>query len=185
MRLAVSLGLLFLLLGCEAPSSRPRTADEQEMFGPSAMRIHPIFTQVKSWTGGGRPDGVEAVLEFDDRFGDPTKAAGTVVFELFEFRRGYPDPRGERAVNPWTASIVTVDEQQAHWHRETGGYTFQLADEEIRADRNYVLTATFEPLNGTRLFAQTLLAGQKRERGEGATRPAGSEHNTSGDGPQG
>ena len=46
------------------------------MFAPVAMRVHPIFTDVKDWTGDGRADGIEALVEFEDQFGDPTKASG-------------------------------------------------------------------------------------------------------------
>src|ERR1041385_4565024 len=89
-----------VLLGC---ASKPIERDNAEvaMFGPMRMRLHPIFTQVKNWSSGGgsgpgiKPDGIEAELEFQDQFGDPTKAAGKVMFELFSYHQG-PDPRGER-----------------------------------------------------------------------------------------
>ena len=50
------------------------------LFGPSAMRIHPIFTRLSDWTGDGVPDGIEALIELQDQFGDPTKASGTIIF---------------------------------------------------------------------------------------------------------
>ena len=58
------------------------------------MRIHPIFTQIADWTHSGKPDGIEAQLEFTDQFGDPTKASGKVLFELFSYQNDSPDRAG-------------------------------------------------------------------------------------------
>jgi hypothetical protein len=155
------------LVGCSQPAVHPPEADApvdaRDYFGPSVMRLHPIFTQIKSFSGGNKPEGIEAVLEFDDRFGDPTKAAGAVIFELYDMRRGYPDPRGDRVVQPWMASLAAVAQQQAHWRREIGAYSFLLAYEQINANHNYVLTATFEPVSGPRLFAQTIIQGRSAD----------------------
>jgi hypothetical protein len=164
MRFFATAGLLALMLGCEGTAlvqpAAVQPPDERQLFGPVAMKLHPIFTQVKSFSGGATPDGIEAVLEFDDQFGDPTKAAGAVIFELFEFRTGYPDHRGERLIQPWTASLATVSQQHGHWRREIDAYSFLLADDQVHTDRTYVLTATFEPLTGKRLFSQTVIGAQ-------------------------
>src|SRR5438094_1542819 len=107
-----------LLAGCaSAPRPATRSEDAARMFAPVSMRIHPIFTQVKDWTNDNRPDGVEALIEFVDQFGDETKAAGTVIFELYSYRPYNPDPRGDRLVNPWIGSINTEDDQRARWNR--------------------------------------------------------------------
>src|SRR6187551_2342295 len=108
-RLAI-LTLVLLAAGC---NSSHNTGEGDAMFGPVSMRIHPIFTQVKDWTGDGKPDGIEALIEFSDRFDDPTKASGRAIFELFGYRPYNPDPRGERVASPWTGSLVTMDEQRA------------------------------------------------------------------------
>jgi len=133
------------LSGCR-PATHPaaRTPDEALLFGPRGMRVHPIFSQVKDWTGDGKPDGVEALLEFEDAFGDPTKAAGTVVFELFDYRPYNPDPRGDRLASAWIGSLRTLDEQRARWNRTSRTYAFQLQYPEVRFERNYVLTAAFD-----------------------------------------
>ncbi|CAA9406048.1 MAG: hypothetical protein AVDCRST_MAG64-1990, partial [uncultured Phycisphaerae bacterium] len=97
------------------------------IIGPVTVRIHPSFTQVKDWNGDGKPDGVEALLEVRDRWNEPIRATGGVLFELYDYRRGYPDPRGRRLVNPWTASLATVEDQAARWDRVSRAYKFQLA----------------------------------------------------------
>ena len=159
MRVTVPL-LAFTLVfatGCDStPKPYPRDANEQAMFGPATMRLHPTFTQVKDWTGDGKPDGIEAMVELQDQFGEPTRAAGKVIFELFQYRPYTPDPRGPRVTNPWVTTITTKEEQEARWNRALRAYTFELQFPQIRKGEGYVLTASFEH-NGGRLFDQLIL----------------------------
>jgi hypothetical protein len=161
---------IFLLAACQSDPTQPLPTQTETLFGPASMRMHPIFTQLKDWSGGGKPDGIEAVVEFSDRFGDTTKAAGTLLFELFTYREAFPDHRGNRVVQPWIGDIETVDEQQAHWDRASRAYTFQLAWPDIRVSKSYVLTATFEPVGGVdnngqkRLFDELVLPAVPTEK---------------------
>jgi hypothetical protein len=155
--------LIALLSGCasqDIPS--PRTPDEEQLFGPVSMKLD-TFSKVKDWDGTGAPQGVEALIEFDDRFGDRTKAAGTIIFELYDYRPYWPDPRGARLANPWTASLTTYDEQKAHWEAASGAYMFRLAYDHTAWNHSYVLTATFQSAGATRFFSQIVLPGQKPE----------------------
>ena len=169
--------LLILLTGC---ASKPVERDNAEviMFGPERMRLHPIFTQVKDWTGGGKPDGIEGELEFQDQFGDPTKSAGKVMFELFAYRPGYADPRGDRVVNPWVGSLLSLREQYEHWNRTSRTYSFQLAMPGISVKRTYVLTAMFEHSDGQRFFSRVVLKGVEDERKTGPRLPTLPEPTT-------
>ncbi|HEV2296092.1 MAG TPA: hypothetical protein VGR35_19765 [Tepidisphaeraceae bacterium] len=180
---AGGVALMLVLAGCSSRVRLPeRTPRNATMFGPTSMRIHPIFTQVKDWTGDGKPDGIEALIEFQDRFGDPTKASGSAIFELFEYRAYNPDPRGERVTGPWTGSLLTIDEQRARWNRTLSTYSFRLPFEHVRDNRNYVLAATFDRSAGAgeanRFFDRIVLeAAQRKEPTTGdddelpATRP--------------
>lgn len=154
--IAIACGMM--LLGCESAPRNTRTQTDELLFGPSAMRIHPIFTQVKDWTGDDKPDGIEALVELQDQFGDPTKATGRVIFELYEYREYNPDPRGQRLANPWIGELSTLDSQRERWNRTSRTYGFQLAFDQIRNDRAYVLTATFELNAGGRFFDQIVLS---------------------------
>lgn len=160
--LAIPLLLVLASLGCEPP---PRVfgtdQNSQGIIGPVSIRIHPTFTQVRSWSGDDAPEGIEALLEVRDQWGEPIRATGRVMFELYAYRTGYPDPRGERLVNPWVTSLATVEEQTARWDRVSRAYKFQLAYPQINAGRNYVLTASFELEDG-RLFDRLNL-GQASE----------------------
>jgi hypothetical protein len=145
--------LLFLVAGCASPP-HPRSALDQEMFGPATIRLHPTFTQVRNWTGGEKPDGVEATLEIDDQFGEPTRATGKVMFELYSYAGEWSTSvRGRRIGGPWIADLSTRDEQQLHWNSALRSYTFQLHDPLIAKDQYYVLTAQFD-LNGPAASSQ-------------------------------
>lgn len=149
--------------GCvgDASDSVTRTPVDQVLFGPSAMRLQPVFTQVSDWTGDGRPDGVEAVLEIQDQFGDPTKASGRVIFELYDYKPYSPDPRGQRIVAPWEGRLDSIEDQRARWNRVNRAYIFQLAYDGIRPGAPYVLTATFELSGGGRFFDRLIIEGEK------------------------
>ncbi len=162
MKLMGGLLLVLILTGCTSRPALRLTADDT-LFGPANMRIHPSFTQIKDWTGDNRPDGVEALVQFTDRFDDPTKAAGRVMFELFDYRPTSPDVRGKRLADPWFGPIATLDEQRQHWEKTSGTYSFRLPDDAIRADRTYVLAATFDRADGGRFFDQLVLVGKGEE----------------------
>jgi hypothetical protein len=169
--IVVSFLVSLISVGCASHSPVPRSPGDAALFAPQSMRIHPIFTQIKDWTGDGKPDGVEALLEFQDQFSDPTKASGTVIFELYTYRKGDADPRGDRVVNPWVGSLQTLADQQARWNRTSRTYFFQLEYPAIRDDRTYVLAATFDT-GANRFFDQIVIKGENapRERAAPATR---------------
>ena len=162
--------MIALVCGCGPDRPVARSGAAAELFAPVSMRIHPIFTDVKDFNGDGWPDGVEALLEFQDQFGDPTKAAGEVIFELFAFRPYHADPRGERVVNPWLASVNTLAEQKARWNRTSRTYSFQLEFPQVREEQSYVLTAAFDT-GRTRFFDRVVLQGSNRAPEPPATRP--------------
>jgi hypothetical protein len=168
MRCASICLLILCALVCGCASRGSVNTSDCALFAPVAMRIHPIFSGLKDWSGDGKPDGIEALLEFEDQFGDPTKAAGTVIFELFTFadyRDNYkPDPRGERICNPWVGSLRTLADQEARWNRTSRTYLFQLDEPSVRDDKSYVLTATFDT-GTTRFFDQIVLEGHPHPKG--------------------
>ena len=146
-RLAAVLVLSGLALGCGGAEPRARSALDQQMFGPTGIRIHPTFTQVRDLTGAGKPDGVEATLEILDQFGEPTRATGRVMFELYSYRKDMPDVKGRRLSEPWIAPLNTKEQQTEHWNSALRAYTFQLHFPQISTHEYYVLTAQFD-MNG-------------------------------------
>lgn len=152
-RFAVVCAILLFLAGCEASSSYPRSKLDQQMFGPVSVRIHPTFTQVRDWTGDKKPDGIEATLEIQDQFGEPTRSTGQAMFELYDYARNVPGFRGPRIGGPWTIDLNDKSQQQAHWNAALRAYTFQLPFPQVDANRYYVLTVQFD-LNSTAALTQ-------------------------------
>jgi len=147
------------LIGCQ-PSTRSddRVAADSAMFGPTDLRIHP-FTSVKDWDGDGKPNGVEALIELQDRFRDPTKATGAVIFELYTYEKTHADHRGVRLAY-WRGTLLTLEEQKMHWNRISRTYSFQLAYPEISINKSYVLEVWFEHA-GKRLTSSVVLEMQE------------------------
>lgn len=152
--------LALLAAGCMADSSTP-AAPANDMFSPRTVRIHPVFTKIASWNGDDRPEGVETFIELRDQFGDPCKGAGSLVFELYEFRANQPDPRGRRLYNPWQVNINTVESQRERWDSTGRSYTFRLAADGINASGRYVMTVSFTPTVGQRLFDRVVLGTRR------------------------
>jgi hypothetical protein len=167
MRRAIWALAVVVICGCQTHDLLSRSPADDEMFGPVSMRLHPTFTEVKDWTGDNKPDGIEAVVELQDQFGDTTRATGKVVFELYGYRFAAPDPKGERVGGPWIGALLTTDDQIARWNTAIRGYSFQLADPTISKDRSYVLTAEFDLGARGRLFDQVVIEGQN-EKGKRA-----------------
>jgi hypothetical protein len=147
-----------LLAGCA--TRQPTIPPEQQpasMFTPVAMRLHPVFSAIRDWTADGRPDGIEAMVEFQDQFGEPVKANGTVILELFDYRTGYPDPRGQRVVSPYIAELENASSQRSHWNRAGRAYSFQLSYPDISPRKSYVLTASVQLASGARYTNRIVL----------------------------
>lgn len=142
-RLAVVCGLVLLVVGCEG-SSHPRSDLDQEMFGPVSVRIHPTFTQIRNLSGEKKPDGIEATLEIEDQFGEPTRSTGRAMFELYDYVRNTPEFRTLRIGGPWIFELNTKAQQQEHWNPALRAYTFQLPFPQVEANRYYVLTVQFD-----------------------------------------
>lgn len=159
MRPALSSMLLSLALtGCASNGDGAADgAKSLEMFAPREVRLHPVFTKIDSWQGDERPEGIEALVELRDQFGDTCKGAGSFVFELFEYRADQPDPRGKRLSNPWQASIVTPDEQRERWSKTSRCYTFRLQSDRISRRGPYVLSVSYSPVVGARAFDRIVL----------------------------
>jgi len=158
------------IAACQPATTRLTERDNADapLFAPTDLRIHP-FTALKDWNGDNKPDGIEALLELDDRFREPTRATGTVLFELFEYRRNHPDPRGDRLA-AWRGSLQTIEEQRARWNRISRTYTFQLAYPAIKAEHSYVLQAWFD-VGGRRLTSQVVLEAQEAKLANPSTIP--------------
>ncbi len=146
------IALIVLPAGCRGGGEGGRTVTvDERRFAPAEVRLHPVFTRVADFDGDGRVDGIEAMLEMTDRFDDPTKGSGTVVFELYEFDEEGDEGRGRRLGREWTGSLVTLDLQRRRWNPQLRGYEFQLDQPGLGRGGRITLEARFAPIDGPRL----------------------------------
>ena len=172
MKRRIAVGLIAAAVaGCSSePKPTVRTPANPHIFDATSMRIHPVFTKVADFDGDNNPDGIEAVLQFQDQFGDPTKAVGRVIFELYQYRPYNPDPRGTRLSPPFEGRLDSLQDQRARWNNATGAYIFQLSYPQAKLTADYCVTATFEPLTGGRFTDTDVIEGDHQK--PGATQPA-------------
>lgn len=147
--------LCAMSVGCGGNRADPTRA--VSMLAPTEASFQDTFTRAVDWSGDGRIDGIEATVELIDAFGDTTKSAGRFIFELYAFDPQTPGFRGRRLVNPWIAEVNTPSLQRLRWNATARAYNFRLESATVREDARYVLTVTFEPVSGRRLFDEMVL----------------------------
>lgn len=170
-RLAAAL-LIFCGLGCSSslPLTPPAPADAS-FFVPASMHASPVFTKTADFDGDGQFDGIEAVVEIQDRFGDPTKAAGRFLFQIYALKPYNPDSRGERIAGPFEGRVDTAQDQRNRWSKVNRAYIFQLAFPGALVSSDYVLETMFETPDGRRLTDRLTLEGD-HEKPMPATGPS-------------
>jgi hypothetical protein len=171
MRRLFSLAAL-VLVGCADTGGMP-AGPREDLFAARTVKIHPVFTRIADWTGDGKFDGIDALVELRDQFGDTTKGAGTFTFELFEMRQDRPEGKGRRVSAPWRAEVVTPEQQRARWSKTSRCYTFRLQSPEA-ARGSHVLGVTYAPAGGgPRSFDQVVLTAREPDAaiGDAATQP--------------
>lgn len=162
MRRAAATILLLALVSCGGRPQPPAAAPaESQFFTAESMKLSPVFTRVADFDADGNSDGLEALVELQDRFNDPTKAVGRIVFQVYRYRPYNPDPRGERVAGPFEGRIDTAADQKARWSRVNRAYIFQLAFPNAQKTGDYVLEAMFESSTGGRLFDRMTLEGER------------------------
>ena len=153
-------------LGCS--SSVPqvgRTSTDTSFFAAASMHASPVFTKTADFDGDTQLDGIEAVMEIQDRFGDPTKAAGRFLFQVYAFKPYSPDPRGERVAGPFEGRVDTAQDQRNRWSKINRAYIFQLAFPGVQPSTDYVLETMFETPDGRRLTDRLMLEGDHEKPG--------------------
>lgn len=123
-----------------------------EYYSPTQIQLLP-FTKVRSFDDDIIPDGLAVSLRPLDGAGDPVKAYGSFLFELYAYRPATATHRGER-LQSWTQTIRTPEDQRRFWERVTSTYEFQLAWEgnPLPNNEKYLLAASFEAPGAERLF---------------------------------
>ena len=138
--------LLFVLLmtaaaGCVDPR---RAITREAAFGPARLRINDTFTRLRDSNGDETPDQLEANIELIDAFGDATKGAGIMRFDLYDYAPEGTDFVGEPVGSTQTYDLSTGLEQSRYWQSVVRTYRFRLPWQ-LAGDQRYVLSVVYEP----------------------------------------
>lgn len=157
-----AVAILMVGLGCgpTGPAGNATVPTPIDTILPHSIQIHP-------YTGGPRALdeegtlGLEVQIAAQDAFGDNTKAFGDFRIELFDFRPGATDPKGNRLA-VWEVSVLEPAANRRHWDKFRQMYEFRLQwDTSASLGRRLVLKVTFSSPFGDRLFDQrTFVAGE-------------------------
>jgi len=158
--LVLPIGLLMALGACHrgelsAVSQGPTAEELVSYYSPRSIKVLP-FTKPRSFDDDLIPDGLGVSLRPLDAAGDPVKAYGTFMFELYQYRPASLDHRG-KLIQTWTQPVRNLEDQKRFWERVTATYEFQLSWEgsPIPPQKKYVLVASFQAGPGSkRLFDQ-------------------------------
>ena len=135
-------------------SQGPTTEQLISFYSPRSIRVLP-FTKPRSFDGDAIPDGLAVSLQPIDAAGDPVKAYGVFNFELFAYRNGAGDHRGD-SIQTWTQPLASLEDQKKFWEHVTATYEFQLSWEgnPLQPQKKYILTVSFQAPGSKRLFAE-------------------------------
>ena len=158
--------MLAATVGCnESADLNTAAADQQvpepiNLLLPKTIRIHP-FTGTRDFDQSGGIRGIDVRIEAVDHYGDPTKAFGTMRFELYRFQPNSIDPKGKR-IAVWEESTIEPAKNLLHWDKITRTYEFKLQWESpIPVGRKFVLQAVFTSPFSERMFAERVfISGQ-------------------------
>lgn len=158
----LTVGFLLLSLasvgGCRrgqltAAAEEPTAEEMVGYYSPRSIKLLP-FTKPRSFDNDLIPDGIGVSLRTLDAAGDPVKAYGSFLFELYHYRTASQDHRG-KLIQTWTQPVRNLEDQDRFWERVTDTYEFQLSWEgnPIPTQEKFVLAASFQPgPGGDRLF---------------------------------
>jgi len=134
------------MAGCTA-GQRGTAGDSRALWDTvAAERVVVVgpFTRPASFDKDPVPDGLEVVLQPLDHEGEPTKIAGHLLFELYDYRPASAERKGQ-LLQSWEMELASRKDQAAYWNRATRMYEFPLAVDLKRLSQQpkYVLVARY------------------------------------------
>ena len=130
----------------------PTVEELVAFYSPRSIKVLP-FTKPRSFDDDVIPDGIGVSLRPLDEAGDPVKAYGTFMFELYAYKKAIGTHKGDLLAN-WTQPVLDTGDQKQFWERVTSTYEFQLSWEgkPLPPGSKYVLVASFQSPGSERLF---------------------------------
>lgn len=146
-------------IGCHtaAPGidpSRPQQTAFMKMMSPRGIEVQRYLTRPVRYEGAGPADAVEVILAATDQVGDPMKAVGTFLFELYTTRPASADPTGKR-IGLWSVAVDSPETMERFWDKAVRYFRFPLKlDEPELPPGDYILKVTFISPWDDKLFAE-------------------------------
>jgi len=137
------------VVGCQStgPDHHPTEQERLDMLSlmlPEQIEVLP-FTKITSFDEDNVPDGILAVVQPVDRFGDPVKAVGYFYFELWTYQDASGERKGERLAY-WDRALTSADDVRLYW-THARMFEFQLAWtrglEAVQPNRKYILAVSY------------------------------------------
>lgn len=137
--------------GIQEGDDAPTAEELVSYYSPRTIKVLP-FTKPRSFDEDIIPDGIGVSLRPLDAAGDPVKAYGEFLFELYAYRPAISHHRGDR-LQIWTQPVLNADAQKQFWDGMTNAYEFQLSWEgkPLSPDNKYILVASFQAPGSERL----------------------------------
>ncbi len=158
-RFVVLLAAMTLAVGCSwmpwKGGSERAVKDDGRTWQPQPiiMRVYPT-TRIAPHAQG---PVVEARIEMIDALADTTKGVGNFHFELAPVEHLGQTDTGQRLYT-WDTEVRTLAQQREHFDPISRTYHFRLAMDAVPAATSKLrFVATFSPVEGQRLDAETLL----------------------------
>ncbi|MEM7808121.1 MAG: hypothetical protein AAF561_08430 [Planctomycetota bacterium] len=136
-------------------------------FGPSAIELSQTFSRVVD-------DQLQVDVELLDGFGDSVKGSGVLTLQLFEYEPDIPEVRGRQVMSPRRYDLGEPDVQRQLWRRVSRTYYVEINVTGLRADRTYLLQATYAAKPGTTTRPGEV-EGQLRFFDDATLKPRGSD----------
>jgi hypothetical protein len=167
MRIAAAILQIFFLVsllvytGCEPPrtgTKPPAQIDKatdthsHSGYAPAKVDVMPLTKFILTPETGDSPK-LRIYVSLLDSFNCQMKSPGVFRFELYEWILRSPEPKGRRIIIWPDIDLTDADKNNQYWKDFLRAYEFNL-DAEPKADKSYILQATFLTPDGRRLLAE-------------------------------
>ena len=188
--LAAALAATALAGGCDAMpwfSARWTSPPAVKQKVPAPIdHLLPREIVVQGWTGTrvfaehGGIEGIDVRIQAKDAFGDFTKAFGAFRFELYHYRSGGQDRKGDR-IAVWSQPVLAAKDNLEHWDKYLPGYHFKLGLENqaipvgwkvAPAAMMTISATTSSGPRATSISGQTTLKASRKSEAKPGSEPA-------------
>jgi len=155
--------IIGFFIGCKILSEQPPPAEYDNAdplsiytsYAPQKIDILPL-TKILSETSNNKSSNIIVYVSLLDAFNSSIKSPGIFRFELYEYVKRSPQPKGQRVKLCPDRDLLEPTENNTHWRDYFRTYQFNITCN-IQKDQSYILQATFITPEQKRLSDEMLL----------------------------